>query len=110
MQLRARVLAQLGRPQPRLPGEGYLVEGSEAIYEVHALLDELELVPELGVRVVVDAVARLARVRERDWQAFYMGRSGLLGMLPVEVEVPLPPSRVPTLRLAPVAAPVPAPA
>jgi len=88
-QLRARVLEQLGRPHGRLPGEALMLTSNPALDEVIAYLDDLEL-QAVTEQVVDEAIERIGALRERDWQAFCYGRSGLLRRLPIELELPTP--------------------
>jgi hypothetical protein len=90
-QLRAIVLERLGRPHPRLPGESRLIRSTVAIAEVRELIDSLEHTP-LSRAVIEDAIAQIASLRERDWQAFCFGRAELLSLLPIECEVPIAPA------------------
>lgn len=86
-QLRARVLGRLGRPTGRLPGEGYMLMGNPALDRIQEHFDGIEYMP-ITERMVDEGIALLASMRERDWQAFCVGRERLLGLLPCEVELP----------------------
>ena len=84
--MRQRVLDALGCPEPRLPGECYLLDGGPALHEAMSLCDRLEEQP-LTPRVLDEVISCIARLRRRDWQAFCLGRSTLLELLPCAVEL-----------------------
>ncbi|WP_146158473.1 hypothetical protein [Enhygromyxa salina] len=96
--LRARVLEQLGHPHGRIPGEGWILDGTAALDEITEYFDQFDYTPFTAAHLD-EALERLIAMRERDFQAFYYGRGELLGLLPIKVDVP-PPMPVAEHRLS----------
>lgn len=95
--LRARVLQRLGWPHGSIPGECALLTGSDALTEITEFFDQFDSAP-ITEALVDEAIERLTVLRERDWDAFCYGRTELLGLLPVTVDVPVPASGSQTPR------------
>jgi hypothetical protein len=90
--IRQEIITRLGSPEPQLPGVEYIGIGTAATYELLQLFDEMCMMRDVGARWVIErAIAKLESVRERDYPAFYLGRSELLSMYPVVYEVPTGP-------------------
>ena len=90
--LRELILDRLGCPEPELPGIHYVGYANRDSDAIQALFDEMcmHAMDECGA-LVEAAMRLLEQVRERDYATFYLGRSELLRLFPIECEPPTAP-------------------